>query len=62
VDEDKARDDELVQMGFKVPRWLRRKIRWFVLRRETSMSQITREHWEKLVADEPNGPPGEGGK
>ena len=53
-------NNEVVQMGIKVPKRLRRLLRWFALRHETSVSELTREYWKKLVADEPNGPPGEG--
>jgi hypothetical protein len=57
VDKD---DEKTVQIGIKVPKWLRRRLKWLALRRDTSVAKLTREYWEKLVTDEPNGPEGEG--
>lgn len=59
----KENDEETVQIGIKVSKWLRRRLKWLALRRETSVAEMTREYWEGLVAEdkrEPNGPPGEG--
>lgn len=54
--EDK--DKEIVQIGVKVPRWFRRDIKRYALNHNTTVTQLTVEYWEKLVAE--NGPEGEG--
>jgi len=48
-------DERTVQIGIKVPRWLRRRLKWLALRRETSVAEMTREYWERLVEREPDG-------
>lgn len=54
------RDKEIVQIGIKVRRRFRRDIKRYALDHNTTVTQLTVEYWERLLANEPNGPEGEG--
>ena len=47
-------NEKVVQIGIKVSKRLRLKLKWLALRRGTSISEITREYWERLVEREPD--------